>query len=89
MTRAEAHQVLDAARAGRSISSDLITLALQVTGDLQPLRLFDRNRKRVSAPALPSTVLPADPALAPPQVPMARAHFRLRLGPYNPIPEAA
>lgn len=59
MKRADAHQLLDAARAGRAISADLITLALQVTGDLQPLRLFDRNGKRVTIPSLlPSSLMP-------------------------------
>jgi hypothetical protein len=34
MTKAEAHQILDCARAGVDVGDDLIATALVVTGDL-------------------------------------------------------
>jgi hypothetical protein len=34
MSKSEAHQILDAARAGVDVGDDLITTALIVTGDL-------------------------------------------------------
>lgn len=88
MTRVEAHQLLDAARSGVEVSHAGITAALQATGDIAPLRLFDRHGKRVSLAAprpLPSALLPVDPPA--PQVP--RIAPRLRTLPYHRLPEAA
>lgn len=47
MTKLEAHELLNAARAGLPVSRHSITAALMVTGDLMPSR-------PVSSPWLPS-----------------------------------
>ena len=43
MTKAEAHRLLDAARAGAVVSELEIITALRATGDLAPLRLCSRR----------------------------------------------
>lgn len=82
MTRAEAHQLLDAARAGLEVSRHGITEALCATGDLDP-------GWRRPATLLPSQVLPADPPSTLAWQPSERLRAHLRNAPYHRSPEAA
>lgn len=70
MTRTEAHELLDAARAGVEVSMAAITDALRATGDMDSSWQRRTVRAaRIAWPVLPSRIvqvdLPARPALRP------------------------
>lgn len=89
MTKAEAHALLDAARAGALVSRPQIDAALRVTGDLLPLQLHPRH----DAPGelLPSQLQARDAPLAwqpsPDLLQVGTRVVSLRFKPYSGGPQ--